>query len=183
MEPVGHLTNRQNVFNYDLSQAPRYMKCQILTAGGIAMMGHITGDPVRDKDIWAWSPMPVRDKQQEQQRGLTTLPQGFAAGPIKEETNAAQSVTSIYETPQTGRTDCPDGSSDLSPSDLLPQRSDQLPEVQQPPITSTSTGPAFSSRPLPEYLLNAEFDGSSDIAFYRLCESAPEPTTRSGTDE
>jgi hypothetical protein len=187
MEPIGHITDSQYFFNYDLSQAPRFKKCQILTSGGIAMMGQVTGDPKKDRDIWAWAPMPKRNRSKEKELGLTTLPPGYAAGPIKEETNAAYSVTNEDEKPQTCS---PNGSglcSHVCTRDLLPQRSNQLSEVQQP-STSPSPSPCTSSCTNPTTCgSNAELECRCARCFNcdsnSHSKSTAEPEAASGADE
>lgn len=58
------------VFNYDLSKAPIGQLVLVLTRGGIAHRGFVTGKPERDKDLRGWHPLPARDKEQEAKLGL-----------------------------------------------------------------------------------------------------------------
>lgn len=67
----GYITTTDLPFNYDLSSAPLNTKMTLLTSGGVALMGHLTGDPKKDNDIWGWCPLPKRDKQREVELGLT----------------------------------------------------------------------------------------------------------------
>jgi len=66
----GYITTPSLTFNYDLSSAPLNTKMVILTCGGVALMGQLTGDPRKDRDIWGWCPLPMRDKQREIELGL-----------------------------------------------------------------------------------------------------------------
>ena len=66
----GYITTPELVFNYDLSSAPLNTKMTILTCGGVALMGQLTGDPKKDGDVWGWCPLPKRDKKREIDLGL-----------------------------------------------------------------------------------------------------------------
>jgi hypothetical protein len=66
----GYVTTPDLTFNYDLSSAPLNTKMTLLTCGGVALMGQLTGDPHKDSDIWGWCPLPKRDKQREIELGL-----------------------------------------------------------------------------------------------------------------
>ncbi len=70
----GYITTPELVFNYDLSSAPLNTKMTILTCGGVALMGQLTGDPQKDRDIWGWCPLPKRDKTHEIALGLVKGP-------------------------------------------------------------------------------------------------------------
>lgn len=64
------VTNKNWIFRYDLENAPRCQKLIVLTHGGVALMGVVTGNPARDADLKGWCPMPVRDKELEAKLGL-----------------------------------------------------------------------------------------------------------------
>jgi hypothetical protein len=64
------VTDKKYKMRYDLENAPRQQKLIILCKGGVAHMGVVTGNAVRDQDIRGWSPMPSRDKDIERQLGL-----------------------------------------------------------------------------------------------------------------
>jgi hypothetical protein len=70
----GYITTSDLTFNYDLSSAPLNTKMTLLTCGGVALMGCLTGDPQKDSDIWGWCPMPKRDKKREIELGLVQGP-------------------------------------------------------------------------------------------------------------
>lgn len=70
----GYITTPELTFNYDLSCAPLNTKMTLLTCGGVALMGQLTGDPQKDQDIWGWCPMPKRDKKRELELGLVKGP-------------------------------------------------------------------------------------------------------------
>lgn len=190
MEPIGHLTNENYVFNYDLSSAPRHKKCIILTSGGIAMLGQITGNLDKDKDVWAWSPMPKRDKKKEQSLGLTTLPADYTASlsESRTEITAAQPVTESKENEGNIPID-PYGicshaivCDSREPGDVLQEQSNQLSEVRQSSFSAT-----FVTAPNTEldYRVKLEFDSIGDNQFHLRCESEPGPATAtdSSTDQ
>jgi len=64
-------TDPEQKFIYDLDAAPKGQKLQLLTSGGIAIYGNMP--PVvggKSYGIWAWHPLPVRDRLEEKKRGL-----------------------------------------------------------------------------------------------------------------
>jgi hypothetical protein len=65
------LTDRNLKFRYDLENAPKGQKLQLLNRGGVALYGTI-GSATRSlqEGIWAWSPLPIRDREEEKRRGL-----------------------------------------------------------------------------------------------------------------
>jgi acyl carrier protein len=67
----GYVTTKNQKFDYNLSAAPLNTKMILLTCGGVALMGQLTGDVKKDGDIWGWCPLPMRDKQREQELGFT----------------------------------------------------------------------------------------------------------------
>ncbi len=73
----GYITTKKQKFNYNLATAPLNTKMTLLTRGGVAVQGLLTGDPKKDSDIWGWCPLPIRDKDKERELGLTS---GIAAG-------------------------------------------------------------------------------------------------------
>lgn len=70
----GYITTPDLTFDYDLSRAPLNTKMTLLTCGGIAVQGQLTGDPGKDRDIWGWCPLPKRDKKREIELGLVEGP-------------------------------------------------------------------------------------------------------------
>jgi hypothetical protein len=65
------VTDRSQVFCYDLDAAPLGQKLQLLTVGGVALYGQMTrADQRGDQGIIAWHPLPVRDKEEEKRRGI-----------------------------------------------------------------------------------------------------------------
>lgn len=67
----GYLATKTALFNYNMEEAPLSTKLILLTKGGVAVWGQLTGDPQKDADIWGWHPIPGRDKARERELGLT----------------------------------------------------------------------------------------------------------------
>jgi len=65
------VTDRRTIFCYDLNAAPLGQKLQLLTIGGVAIYGQMTrADQKGDQGIIGWHPLPVRDKEEEERRGI-----------------------------------------------------------------------------------------------------------------
>lgn len=86
-----------NVFNYDLTQAPRGQKVQLLNIGGSDMYGTITNlEIARQMGIIAWYPVPKRDKVKEVELGYLMPPR--TASPPKQDKIAQRLRANIQET-------------------------------------------------------------------------------------
>jgi hypothetical protein len=59
-------------WNYDIRNAPTGVKCLLLNAGGVALIGSLRPSDVTGKDPFfkAWSPLPKRDKEKEEALGI-----------------------------------------------------------------------------------------------------------------
>ena len=65
--PFSHCTTTDIEYEYDLTLAPKNQKLIVLTIGGVALMGTVTGDPKKDADIVGFYPLPSRNKAREEQ--------------------------------------------------------------------------------------------------------------------
>ena len=65
--PFSHCTSTDIEFEYDLDLAPKNQKLIVLTLGGVALMGVVSGDPKKDADIVGFHPLPSRNKAREEQ--------------------------------------------------------------------------------------------------------------------
>lgn len=84
------------VFNYNLEDAPKGQKVQLLNAGGSAMYGVILKiDIARQMGIIGWAPVPKRDKMKEIELGyLMPLRQ---PRPPKQNKDKQRSLSSMHQ--------------------------------------------------------------------------------------
>ena len=64
-------TDRSLIFNYDLDAAPKGQELMLLNCGGVAIKGKMPALHLgKNKAVWAWHPLPVRDRDEEKRRSL-----------------------------------------------------------------------------------------------------------------